>query len=110
MTGKRHWTRLRPPVAFTAEIDAGPNFVHFSGVLIEPNSFGAASATNLVSDVVGTVGADGSPGFVKRYDGGGGVTHIILCHGRYDDAANSIEGVCFAETGYSGTFSMTRVR
>lgn len=92
-------------VAFFAEltVDAGK----IRGSIVEPNTIGDRTASELRATVDGSIAEDGLVRFVKQYDGSGGVAHAIEYVGRLDPLTQQIEGV-WKVNGSEGRFVMRR--
>ncbi|HET6583483.1 MAG TPA: hypothetical protein VFG69_08545, partial [Nannocystaceae bacterium] len=92
-------------VAFFAEltIDAG----RMTGSVVEPNTIGDRSTSELRASIAGSIAEDGLVRFVKTYDGTGGIDHSVEYVGRLDPVTQQIEGV-WKVTGSEGRFVMRR--
>ena len=92
-------------VAFFAEltIDAG----RVTGSVVEPNTIGDRSTSELRASIQGSIGENGIVRLVKTYDGTGGIDHSVEYLGRLDPVTQQIEGV-WKVTGSEGRFVMRR--
>lgn len=94
-------------VAFFAELEVDHDRVR--GSVVEPNGFDDDSTGELRATVEGVIEQDGTVRLTKRYDGTGGVAHVVEYVGRLDLAATRIEGTWSTSSG-SGRFVMKRDR
>jgi hypothetical protein len=92
-------------VAFFAELTVDAGKIH--GSIVEPNTIGDRTASELRATVEGSIAEDGLVRFVKQYDGSGGVAHAIEYVGRLDPLTQQIEGV-WKVSGSEGRFVMRR--
>jgi len=92
-------------VAFFAELTVEAGKIR--GSIVEPNTIGDRTASELRATVDGSIAEDGLVRFVKQYDGSGGVAHAIEYVGRLDPLTQQIEGV-WKVSGSEGRFVMRR--
>jgi hypothetical protein len=92
-------------VAFFAEIvvDGGK----LTGSVVEPNTIGDRTSSDLRATVEGSIAEDGLVRFVKTYDGTAGVDHSVEYVGRLDPVTQQIDGMWRAGGG-EGRFVMRR--
>lgn len=80
-----------------------------TGSIIEPNTFGSKASRNLYAHFKGTVTGN-QIRWVKKYDGTGGVDHIVIYEGKLDRAAQTVTGKWKIPGNWSGAFSLRRER
>jgi hypothetical protein len=103
--GEYHYPNdSQPPVPFSLVIREQNGL--FTGREIEPNTFGDAKADLLGALIVGEV-TGAQVHFFKKYDGSGGVSHVVAYTGTLD-AKGKLSGTWNLGPGITGAFSMAR--
>jgi len=105
--GQYHYpNNKRPPVPFTLRITA-TGAANFDGAMSEPNTFGDKTSDVLTADAVGYADEKGFVTFLKKYDGTGGVDHVVIYRGRLV-GRDRVEGTWTVPDSWSGRFEMRR--
>jgi hypothetical protein len=98
----------QPPVQFTLFITNAHGGGRFSGVIVEPNTLGDRTFSELFADVTGSdSGATFS--FAKTYDGTGGQIHTVQYSGELAAGTSGrARGRWVSGPNLNGTFEMHR--